>query len=144
LSGDPISHTLYFDLNVDIHHVFPKLYCEREGISQDLYNSAVNKSPLTARTNRMLGGDPPSSYLRRLEEQEGVAAPDLDGILWSHAVNPALLRANDFSAFLRDRAARILDLIEAATGKRVQGRESEETADAFGGSLTRSDDPRLV
>lgn len=142
-SGDPISHTLYFDLNVDIHHIFPQAYCEREGISQDLWNSAVNKSPLTARTNRKIGGHAPSDYLPRLAA-EGIAGTDLNRILRSHAIDPDLLWANNFPSFFSDRAARILDLIEAATGKQVQGRESEETADAFGGSLTRSDDPRIV
>lgn len=135
LSGDPIKDTLYFDGNVDIHHLFPAAYCEREQIPKDHWNSAVNKSPLTARTNRMIGGDAPSVYLRRLESVEGVPAADLDASLQSHALDPAAMRNDDFQGFLRDRAARLLDLIEGAMGKRVQGRESEETVDAFGGDL---------
>ena len=144
LSGDPIRDTLYFDGNVDIHHIFPKDYCERQGIHRDLWNSAANKSPLTSRTNRMIGGQAPSTYLNQLEHKEGLERDDLDGILLSHALDPDAMRRDDFSGFLRDRAARLLDLIEAATGKRVQGRESEETTDAFGGPLSISASPSAV
>ena len=143
LSGDPIKDTLYFDGNVDVHHVFPKAYCERQSIPGDLWNSAVNKSPLTARTNRMIGGDAPSVYLRRLEREEGLSPSGLDQTLRSHALDPAEMRDDDFDGFLRDRASRLLDLIEGAMGKRVQGRESEETIEAFGGNLTSGDGPSV-
>jgi hypothetical protein len=46
-----------------------------------------------------------------------------------------MLRRDDFDAFVRDRACRLLDLIEQATGKVVVGRDSEETSSAFGGAL---------
>ena len=48
----------------------------------------------------------------------------------------AELRANDFDNFIRRRASALLGLIEEATGKAVSGRDSEETAKAFGGVLT--------
>ena len=52
LSGDSIEIASYFDLAIDIHHVFPKAYCEKQGFNRWLWNSAVNKSPLSAKTNR--------------------------------------------------------------------------------------------
>ena len=47
------------------------------------------------------------------------------------------LRADDFDGFITDRAIRLLDLIEDAIGKPVQGRDSEEVKQAFRGSLAR-------
>ena len=138
LSGDPIEDTLYFDGNVDIHHLFPAVYCERQEIDRDRWNSAVNKSPLTSRTNRMIGGHAPSVYLRKLETEQGIPPADLDAFVRSHAADPGHFRTDDFDAFFRDRAARLLDRIERAMGKQVSGRDSEEAVEAFGGPL-RSD-----
>lgn len=50
-------------------------------------------------------------------------------------VAPALLRTDAFDEFVRDRAARLLDLISSATGKAVTGRDSDEVVAAFGGAL---------
>jgi len=62
--------------------------------------------------------------------------PDrLDSILRSHLIDPVLLRNDAFDAFIRDRAIKLLDVIEGATGKQVTGRDSDETVKAFGGSL---------
>ena len=58
-------------------------------------------------------------------------AGKLDGFLTSHLLSPALLRADDFYAFMLDRQARLLTLIEQATGKLAySGTESEEGEDA--------------
>jgi hypothetical protein len=47
-----------------------------------------------------------------------------------------LLRTNAFDAFIRDRAGRLLKLIETATGKKVAGKDSEETVKEFGAAIT--------
>jgi hypothetical protein len=44
-------------------------------------------------------------------------------------------RADISAAALKLRAAKLLGLIESATGKLVTGRDSDETAQAFGGPL---------
>jgi hypothetical protein len=41
----------------------------------------------------------------------------------------------DFDGFLRDRAGRLLNLIEQATGKQVTGRDSDETIRAFAAAV---------
>ncbi|SHJ80579.1 DUF262 domain-containing protein, partial [Desulfofundulus thermosubterraneus] len=56
LSGDSIEVTNYFDLAIDVHHIFPKAYCEKQGYSRGLWNSSLNKAPLSAKTNRIIGG----------------------------------------------------------------------------------------
>ncbi len=53
INGDPIQTTNYFDEAVDIHHIFPRAFCEKQGLQRKYWNSIVNKAPLTARTNRI-------------------------------------------------------------------------------------------
>ena len=67
-SGQPFDQTVFFDENVDIHHVFPEAWCKQQGIKPEVYNSIINKTPLSARTNRIIGGVAPSAYLARLEK----------------------------------------------------------------------------
>ena len=51
----------------DIHHIFPQHYCEKKGIDRARWNSVINKTPIYARTNRIIGGYAPSQYLSSLE-----------------------------------------------------------------------------
>jgi len=138
LSGDRLSVTSYFELAVDIHHVFPRAYCHQHGFEQRKWNSVVNKAALAARTNRIIGGNAPSRYLGDLESNHGMERARLDEILRSHLIDPNLLRSDDFHGFLRDRAIRLLDLIEGAMGKRVSGRDSDEVVREFGAPLQPS------
>ena len=127
-SGQEFDQTVYFDESVDIHHVFPRGWCRREGIPQGVYDSIINKTPLTARTNRILGGQAPSEYLARLErggtDSPPIADTDIDGFLRTHLIDPEPLRANDFEGFYRARQAALLGLIEEATGQSVYGGEA--------------------
>jgi hypothetical protein len=136
LSGDPVELNNYFDTAIDIHHIFPKAYCEKQKYEPKFWNSVVNKAPLSAKTNRAIGGHAPSVYLAGLVRSEGVAIEKLDRILKSHLIAADLLRSDNFKDFIRDRACRVLDLIEQAMGKPVAGRDSEEVVKTFGGPLT--------
>lgn len=135
LNGDPIELTSYFDGAVDIHHLFPRAHCEKLNYPRERWNSVVNKAPLTARTNRIIGGRAPSAYLGNIQEQHGIANNRMDSILVSHAASPELMRADNFDGFIRARAGSLLDLVEKATGKQISGRDSEETVNAFGGQI---------
>ena len=53
-SGQEFDQTVFFDESVDIHHVFPREWCRQVGIPHGVYDSIINKTPLTARTNRIL------------------------------------------------------------------------------------------
>ncbi len=76
-TGEAATITLYFDEAIDIHHIFPKVWCEDRKITPQKYNSIVNKTPLTARTNRVIGGRAPSEYLPRLASSAGVDADSI-------------------------------------------------------------------
>jgi hypothetical protein len=110
----------YTDLAVDIHHVFPQKWCNDQGIDEQRRESIVNKTTISARTNRVIGGVAPSSYLATIETRAQIGGPVLDGLLASHLIPAGHLRADDFDAFFRARRAALCDLVEKAIGKEVQ------------------------
>ncbi len=62
ITGMPIDLHTYFERSVDIHHVFPRKWCEDAKLPREKWNSVVNKAPLAAKTNRSIGGDAPTHY----------------------------------------------------------------------------------
>ena len=140
-SGETIDLHTYVDDSVDVHHIFPKSWCERNGIPRGHADCIVNRTTIGARTNRRIGGRAPSSYLPRLENLEGIAADELDAILRSHDIDPMPLRADDFPAFFTARFERLLKQIEDATGKTVNrladGSDNPYAADEAAGRHRR-------
>ena len=78
------------EIALDIHHIFPRKWCEGSNpkIGKDRYNTILNKTPISYRANRKMGGDAPSYYLPRLQREKQVAVNDseLDKLLASHAL----------------------------------------------------------
>lgn len=133
-SGQKFDHTVFFGENVDIHHIFPKDWCKQQDIKPDVYDAIINKTPLSFRTNRIIGGVAPSEYLMRLEKGDkqtpAIERGRLDGYLCSHLIDPALLRSDNFQTFMADRQKRLLGLIEQATGRAAYtGEVPEEGVD---------------
>ena len=120
-SGQKFDHTVFFGENVDIHHIFPQDWCKGKKIKPQVYDSIINKTPLSYRTNRIIGGVAPSDYLAKLENGSDKTPPieraRLDAFIASHLIDPAMLRADDFETFMADRQKRLLGLIEQAMGK---------------------------
>ena len=79
--------TVYMSERIDIHHIFPKDYCEKQQYQKEKWNSIVNKTPLTYTTNREIGGVAPSIYLGRIERKGQVSATILDGYLATHMID---------------------------------------------------------
>jgi hypothetical protein len=142
ISGTPIDINTYFNNAIDIHHIFPRAWCEKtiqpdgKKLPKEKWNSVVNKAPIAAGTNRYISGDAPSVYLKRIEKNKQVDRDNLDNFLTSHGIDPAILCSDNFQLFLQQRARFLLGLIEKATGKAISGRDSEETVRAFEGPLT--------
>jgi len=135
VSGTPIDINTYFNNAIDIHHIFPRAWCEAQKMPREKWNSIVNKAPLAASTNRFISGDAPSLYLARIQKNKQVSEECLDGFMSSHVIPVAELRADEFDGFIRRRASALLGLIEGATGKAISGRDSEETVKAYGDTL---------
>ena len=96
-----------------------KQWCRNSGIEPKRCDCIVNKTPLSAKTNRMIGGNAPSTYLARIQKSAGITGTRLDEILESHVIAPAFLRADDFLAFFKAREKALLDRVEAAMGKPI-------------------------
>ena len=134
LTGQTFDQTVFFDEYVDIHHVFPQKWCSGK-IEPKVYNTIINKTPLSYRTNRILSGDALSRYLAQLQNGQGPTPPidaaTLGSHLRSHAIDPALLRADRLLEFMADREARLLDLISKATGHQFATFDTAEEGTDF-------------
>jgi hypothetical protein len=127
-TGQGFDVTVFFGEGVDIHHIFPEAWCKSHGLEPKTYDTVVNKTPLTYRTNRIIGGVAPSQYLARLESG-GPGDPPipralLDKYLESHCIPVAELRADDFEGFMLKRRLQLLERIGNATGRKVIEEES--------------------
>ena len=118
-TGEPIEAQTFFDDKIDIHHIFPEKWCKTAGIEPGTYNSVINKTAISARTNRQIGGKAPSKYLPAIEKAAAVVSGRMDEILGSHCIAPELLRTDRFWEFYGTRAEMLLQRIESATGKTV-------------------------
>jgi hypothetical protein len=134
-SGQHFDHTVFFGENVDIHHIFPQDWCKKQNIKPNVYDSIINKTPLSYRTNRIIGGLAPSEYLTKLQNGASSTPPiepeKLDVYLGSHLINPPLLRSDSFEAFMADRQSKLLALIEKATGKVAYTGDVQEEGEDF-------------
>lgn len=136
ISGREMDFTVFKSENIDIHHIFPASYCEKQNYNKTLWNSVVNKTPITYSTNREIGGVAPSVYLSKIENGGKVKSEDLDKYISTHWVDVSCCRNDDFQGHIISRAKMLLDAIEKATGKTISGKDSEEVIRSFGQSLS--------
>ena len=103
------------------HHIFPRPWCEHQKIWKSRYDSILNKTPISHKANRKIGGEAPSRYLPRLQAEKHVAlnGSEMNKLLASHALAPDLMRLNAFDDFMEDRRKRLSQLVEEAMGKPV-------------------------
>ena len=134
MRGSKMDIASYLDEDTDIHHIFPQAYCEGAGLPMRKWNSVVNKTPIYASTNRSIGGRAPSEYIKTMRNK-GLSDEQVVSAITSHKVDYNLLAADDFDAYFVDRAIKLLNRIEKATGKSISGRDSEETIKEFGQAL---------
>ncbi len=107
------------ECKIDVHHIFPRDWCEAQAIAPKVFNSIINKTPISYKANRMIGGKAPSQYLQQIRShaQVQISEADQDDILQSHLIAPALLRADDFNTFMASRKVALLEIISSAMGK---------------------------
>ncbi|MFF0108922.1 GmrSD restriction endonuclease domain-containing protein [Streptomyces hirsutus] len=103
--------------SVDIRQVFPKAWFDRNEADSSRMTSIVNKTALSYQSYQAIGGNSPSVYLAALEKATGLSGDWLDDVVGTHLISPKTLRDDDFDAFYRDRAERLLGLVERAMGK---------------------------
>ena len=119
-TAEPIEAQTFFDDQIDIHHIFPEKWCkDNRGVEPATYNSVINKTAISARTNRQIGGRAPSKYLPAVEKAADIEPGRMDEILASHCIAPEHLRTDRFWDFYAARAETLLQRIEGATGKKI-------------------------
>lgn len=128
-TGIPIDEKIFFDDRIDIHHIFPRAWCERKGIAPNVYNSIINKTAISARTNQQIGRRAPSEYLQRIQNRAGIDAAKMNERLAAHLISVDALRVDDFYGFFEARRAALLDIIEKAMGTEKVIRENGEAAE---------------
>lgn len=136
ISSEKMNLTYFIDDNVDIHHIFPKNYCIKENLGQndDKWNSIINKTPLSAKSNRMIGGKSPGEYLKNIEKNMEDTSK-LSKNLESHLISIKDIYSNNFDSYFIKRAKSILGLISNAMGKNISGLESKDVINLYGCSL---------
>jgi len=152
-TGQKFDITVFFDEAVDIHHIFPEAWCKEQKIDPTIYDTVINKTPLSFRTNRIIGGVAPSKYLAKLEagktkangqvEIPPIKAQVLDEHLATHCISVAHIRADDFTSFMKDRKSALLDLIWLATGHDVSEASDASEGEELDPSLARDVDQPL-
>ena len=138
-TGKPLSLVTWHEENIDIHHIFPVAWClnAQPKIPEGLYNSVINKTPIDAQTNRIIGGQDPSRYLARLDRE----IENLDQVLITHWLKPDLLRKNQFFESFVERGQAMLELIYKVMGKQaVDGREVFRNALRSAGHVEKFDE----
>ncbi|MDQ6949415.1 MAG: hypothetical protein M3256_24985, partial [Actinomycetota bacterium] len=114
---EPMDYAAFFEYQVDIHHVFPKAWCDKNNVDPAHRESIVNKTAISAATNRSIGGRSPKEYMSTLSDKSGVSDDDIDKIVATHLIDPQHLRTADLSAYFKARSEALLVLISDAMGK---------------------------
>lgn len=119
LYDQDITIATHHSLAVDIHHIFPKKWCSDNKIDDLRRESIVNKTAISAATNRKIGGQAPSKYLPKLLTEAETTVGELRDRLDQHHIDYNLLAVDDFDSYFDARRERLLGLIVAAMGKAI-------------------------
>jgi hypothetical protein len=119
LYDQDITIASHHSLAVDIHHIFPKKWCAEFKIDGLRRESIVNKTAISAATNRKIGGRAPSKYIPALKIEAETTLDEICRRVEQHHIDFDCLAADDFDGFFNDRRHRLLDLIAVAMGKPI-------------------------
>ncbi len=119
LYDQDITIASHHSLAVDIHHVFPKKWCADNKIDDLRRESIVNKTAISAATNRKIGGRAPSKYLPLLLKEAETTTEVLRHRIEQHHIDYEALEADDFDSYFDQRSQRLLELIGEAVGRAV-------------------------
>jgi hypothetical protein len=129
ITGDPITEQAYFDDKIDIHHIFPAAWCKARKLDKRRWNSIINKTAISAKTNRIIGSKGPSDYIPVVLKRGGITIQQMGGVLASHAVEAQYLHADDFDGCIQAREKALLDRIEKVMGKAADRQTEEQWSD---------------
>jgi hypothetical protein len=94
-------------------------WCNSHKIDDLRRESIVNKTAISAATNKKIGGQAPSLYLPKLQREAETTAEELRRRIERHHVDYDALEHDDFDAHFDARRGSVLGLIAAAMGKAI-------------------------
>jgi hypothetical protein len=119
-TGEPITDKLEANEEIDLHHIFPRDWCNNKGINPDMRECIINKTPLSKKTHRLIGIKPPSQYIFEIQKQAKISKPKkLKEIVESHMIDYPSLIADNFELLFNERNKKIIELIEEVMGKQI-------------------------
>ena len=128
-----IDEEIFFDDKIDIHHIFPQKWCQEQNIESKDFNCIINKTAISARTNRKIGKKPPSQYLQEILEETPIDTSKMKEILASHLIPADILLSiddkNGFLGFFEARKEALLNAIEKVMGENKVVRDSDDQSD---------------
>lgn len=139
LKCQPMNMATFFEFVVDIHHVFPKAWCDKNKIDHAHRESIVNKTAISYTTNRSIGGRSPAEYMTTLASKAKVSDNEIDKIMATHLINPSHLRNANFAGYFADRSSALLTLIADAMGKPVVP-AAEDASEGMAGTFVDEED----
>ncbi|MEV5402630.1 DUF262 domain-containing protein [Streptomyces albidoflavus] len=116
-------------VQIDSHHIFPKAWLKKAE-KKESPELLLNRSLIDAETNRIIRDRAPSEYLKDMAKTYG--EDKLRSVLASHAISSgpeAGISRDDYGAFLDERLATVLELLERATGRTLLEEEAGEGDD---------------
>jgi hypothetical protein len=120
LYDQDITMASHHSLAVDIHHIFPKKWCADNNVDDLRRESIVNKTAISATTNRKIGGRrPPSKYLPLLQREAETTTDELCRRVEQHHIDYQALEKDDFATFFSFRQQQLLNLIGDAMGREL-------------------------
>ncbi|MCB9660528.1 MAG: DUF262 domain-containing protein [Sandaracinaceae bacterium] len=137
-----LDETDWEECKLDIHHVFPKDWCQKRGIPPKRFDSILNKTPISYKANRMIGGRAPSAYLEQLaaHAQVQLDSAAMDALLATHFLDPGFLRSDDYDGFIEARRRTLLAEISRVMGKPLVASEEPGVDDGDEDDSGENDD----
>ena len=105
------------DNDPNMHHIFPKKWCNENGIEAGHRESVTNLTLIDSTTNKIIGSKAPSVYLKEIQVKAGnISDEEMDQILESHLIPAEALRNDDFKTFHQERATSLKNMIVEIIG----------------------------
>jgi hypothetical protein len=118
-SAQTINADLMRRNGIDDHHIFPRAFLKEKypDLDERSIDAIVNRTLIDSETNRRIGKQAPSEYLKAIEKAWQNSA-QLQDVLTSHLLSfeiESSLYNNDFEMFRQERADNIYNLILSVT-----------------------------
>lgn len=106
--------------NREYHHLFPKAWLTRHGVSESDANIVLNCALVTWKTNRALADKSPSEYIATRIEMSSLGEDEIKRRLRSHLVPYEELMSDDYGMFCEHRAEMVREvMLELCEGRSV-------------------------